>query len=242
MTNVDPKSRLIVALDVKSAEKAKALAGDLAGHVGALKVGFELFTAAGPALVRELVEMGHRIFLDLKYHDIPNTVAGAARAAASLDVFMLNVHATGGAKMMSEAAKAVAESAESIGVKKPLAIAVTVLTSMSEVDMELLGIRGTPKEVALKLAGAAAEAGMDGVVASAHEAAVIKSLCGEDFVVVTPGIRPEGTATQDQKRIMTPGDAIKAGSDYLVVGRPIHGAPSPADAAKQIVAQIEKAL
>lgn len=234
MKVIDPKDRLIVALDVNEYSKAMSLADDLAGKVGALKVGFELFTAAGPGFVMELIDKGHKVFLDMKFHDIPNTVGKAILAASSLGVFMVNVHVMGGVKMMQAAALA----GQQAGGSRPLIIGVTVLTSMGEKDLSTLGIPGKPLDVALHYAKLAKDCGLDGVVASAHEAKMIKQFCGDDFVVVTPGIRPVGSDAADQKRIMTPTQAVANGSDYLVVGRPIHGAEDPGKAAEEIVAQI----
>jgi orotidine-5'-phosphate decarboxylase len=231
-----PVERLIVALDVNDPARAQSLADELVGAVGAMKIGFELFSLAGPDFVRRLVDQGHRVFFDLKFHDIPNTVASAGRVATNLGAFMFNVHALGGQKMM----RAAVEAAKSVA-NPPLVIAVTVLTSMGQSDLADLGISGTPGEVALALAVQAKQCGLDGVVASAQEAAAIKKACGEDFVVVTPGIRPAGADVGDQKRVMTPAKAIEQGASYLVVGRPIHGAPSPRDAALQIVEQISTA-
>ena len=231
------KDKLIVALDVDTRHKAIELARTLSGRIGALKVGLELFTLAGPDFVRDLVAADHRVFLDLKFHDIPNTVGRASRRAATLGTFMFNVHAGGGAKMMEAAAQAIQDMPE-----KPLVIGVTVLTSMDEEDLKALNMPGAAKERALGYAILAKKSGLDGVVASAREAAAIKEACGRDFLVVTPGIRPGGSDVGDQKRVMTPGKAIAAGSDYLVVGRPITGADDPEAAASAIVNEIEEAL
>ena len=233
----EPKDRLIVALDVNDPGKALALADELAGSVGALKVGFELFTTAGPGLVEQLVDLGHRVFLDLKLHDIPNTVARTASVLGKLGVFMFNVHACGGMKMMQAAALAVKKS----GDRRPLLIGVTVLTSMGPEDLQELGIGSTPLETAALYARLAQKAGLDGVVASAREAGKIKELCGPDFLVVSPGIRPADADAQDQKRIMTPAKAIAAGCDFIVVGRPIYQADSPKQAALDIIEEIRSA-
>ena len=234
---LNPKDRLIVALDVADPDKALALAQQLSGTVGALKVGFELFTRGGPDLVARLIDRGHRVFLDLKFHDIPNTVARASLSVASMGVVMFNVHVSGGIEMMTAAVTAL----ESIH-PKPIALGVTVLTSLGAQDLAQLKMPGTPLDRVIHYAKLAKVAGLDGVVASAKEAAVIKKACGEDFYVVTPGIRPAGADTGDQKRIMTPEKAIRNGADFLVVGRPIHAAPDPKQAAAAIVDQIEAAL
>ena len=243
------RDKLIVALDLPSGDAATRMAERLEGHVGMFKVGSELFTAEGPVPVRYLVATGHRVFLDLKFHDIPNTVRAAARGAAQLGVSMVNVHASGGRKMM-EAALEGARSALAVdagkpglspgpGVTGPKVLAVTILTSLERQDLEQLGISGTPLEVVVRLASLAQSAGLDGVVASAREISALRQACGPDFLIVTPGIRPADAAANDQARIATPASAIAAGADYLVVGRPITGAPDPAAAADAIVAEME---
>jgi orotidine-5'-phosphate decarboxylase len=196
-----------------------------------LKVGKELFTIAGPDLVRQLIDLGFEIFLDLKFHDIPNTVAKAVRAAAGLGVWMVNVHASGGEAMM-HAAKAALDDCES---RKPLLIGVTVLTSMNAQELKSVGCSASPAEQVLHLAQLAKHSGLDGVVCSAQEAKVLKGQCGKDFCLVTPGIRPAGASADDQQRIMTPEMALKAGSDYLVIGRPITKADNPAAACEKIL-------
>jgi len=233
-----PADRIIVALDVDSAARANALMDALAGHVGGFKIGKELFVTEGPEIVRRVVERGSRVFLDLKFHDIPNTAAGAVRAAARHSAWMVNVHASGGPAMLRAAADAAAE----FGTSRPLVIAVTVLTSLDESDLRKIGLAGTPQKAALRLAKLAKENGLDGVVASAKEAAAIKRECGADFLVVSPGIRPAGADPGDQKRLSTPGNAAKNGCDYLVIGRPITLAPDPAAAADAIAAEIAEAL
>jgi len=234
------RSRLIVALDLPSADAAARMAEKLHGHVGMFKVGFELFSAEGPVLPRYLAARGEGVFLDLKFHDIPNTVLAAAREAAHLGVRMFNVHASGGIKMM-EAARDGAKEAASAG-KRPLVLAVTVLTSLTSDDLRRIGLEGTPEEAVVRLAKLAQTAGLDGVVASAREARAIRRACRPDFVIVTPGIRPASSQAQDQARVSTPADAIGAGADYLVVGRPITGAHDPAAAADIIVAEMEQAF
>jgi orotidine-5'-phosphate decarboxylase len=234
------RSRLIVALDLPTAHAAARLAERLEGRAGVFKVGFELFSAEGPVLPRSLAARGERVFLDLKFHDIPNTVRSASREAARLGVSMFNVHALGGSKMMEAAGEGALEGR--LGGKRPLVLAVTLLTSLSAADLRELGIPGRPEETVIRLALLAQSAGVDGVVASAREARAIRGACGPDFKIVTPGIRPASFAPQDQARVSTPADAIRAGADYLVVGRPITAAPDPASAADAIVAEINQAL
>jgi orotidine-5'-phosphate decarboxylase len=219
--------RIIVALDFPDAKSASALVARLDPEACAVKVGKELFTAAGPDLVRELVRRGFRVFLDLKYHDIPNTVAQACAAATRLGVWMINVHAVGGSAMLTAARDAIAKSAAAEGRARPLLIAVTVLTSLGADDLAAIGVAGTAEAQVLRLARLAQASGLDGVVCSAQEAAMLRAACGADFKLVTPGIRPAGTQTHDQARIMTPEAAIAAGADYLVIGRAITGAADP---------------
>ena len=237
------RDKLIVALDVSSAEAGAELAMKLDGHVGAFKVGLENFSAEGPVLARFLTSRGAMVFLDLKFHDIPNTVRAAAREAAALGVAMLNVHASGGRKMMEAAREGAELGARQVsGVKRPLVLAVTVLTSLGQDDLSSMGIAGTAEEVVVRLARMAREAGLDGVVASPREVVALRRELGPDFVIVTPGIRPTSSDLNDQVRIATPASAIQAGASYLVVGRPITGAADPAAAADQIVVEIERAL
>ena len=216
----DPK--VVIALDFANAEDALNFVKTVDANKCRLKVGKELFAVAGPELVKSLVAQGFDVFLDLKYHDIPNTVAKAVQAAARMGVWMVNVHALGGRKMMQAAKQAIDECEH-----KPLLIAVTVLTSMEQSDLEELGLPGSPRENVLRFAKLAKDSGLDGVVCSAQEAADIRKEIGDDFCLVTPGIRPAGSAVNDQKRIMTPADAMAAGSSYLVVGRPITQAENP---------------
>ena len=226
--------QLLIALDVDSAARAMALTDQLRDVAGGFKIGSRLFTAEGPAIVRRVAESGARVFLDLKYHDTPNTVAGAVRAAADLGVWMLTVHTAGGADML-RAAKEAADAG-------PRIVGVTVLTSLDEAALRRLGIsRGIAAHVD-ELAGLAQEAGIDGVVASPLEIERIRGRCGGTFTVVTPGIRnPSGGAPDDQRRTLSAADAIRAGADYLVVGRPIIAAPDPRAAAAQIAKQITQA-
>lgn len=214
--------RVIIALDL-SAEAALALASRLSPQACRLKVGKELFTAAGPALVEKLVQRGFDVFLDLKFHDIPNTVAGACRAAMALGVWMLNVHALGGRAMLEAAREAVAAA----GTRRPLLVAVTILTSMTDADLRAVGIEGPPETAAARLAGLARASGLDGIVCSAQEAALIRRACGREFCLVTPGIRLPENARDDQQRVMTPAAALAAGADYLVIGRPVTQAANP---------------
>jgi orotidine-5'-phosphate decarboxylase len=234
------KNKLIVALDVETADEALRLVNMLRGNVGMFKIGSQLFTAAGPSLVSEIVNSGARVFLDLKYHDIPNTVAAAAIEAARLGVSILNVHAAGGSEMMRRTAEAVAEYADASGFTRPLVIAVTVLTSANEISLAEVGWNTNPEDLVRRLSLLAEASGMDGVVASPHEITVIRSTIKKPgFIVVTPGIRPVGSASGDQRRVTTPREAIIAGADYLVVGRPILEAEDPARAAQEILDEME---
>lgn len=228
---------ILVALDVPSAREALALADTLRGAVGGYKVGSQLFTAEGPDIVRALAMRGDRVFLDLKFHDIPNTVAGAISSACRLGAWMVNVHAAGGPAMMA-AAKDAADRAATGGQARPIVIAVTVLTSMDAATLGTIGITKSPLAQVLHLARLAQDAGLDGVVASPLETAAIRAACGPDFQIVTPGIRggAAGEAKNDQSRTMTPGEAVRAGANYLVVGRPITAAADPRLAAQQIAA------
>jgi orotidine-5'-phosphate decarboxylase len=221
--------RIIVALDYPAAVSALSLAERLEPSKCRLKVGKELFTACGPGLLEQLMKLGFEIFLDLKFHDIPNTAAQACKAAASLGVWMLNVHALGGRKMLEASRDAVANS-----VRPPKLIAVTVLTSMGQQDLADIGINATPADLVLRLATLARDSGLDGVVCSAQEAALLRKQCGENFLLVTPGIRPAQANLDDQQRVMTPLAAIQAGSSYLVIGRPITGAEDPLQALLKI--------
>jgi orotidine-5'-phosphate decarboxylase len=229
-----PAERLFVALDTADAEAAVALAGKLKGVAGGVKLGKEFFTAHGPAGVARVAAEGLPVFLDLKFHDIPNTVAGAIKAALALKPFMLNVHASGGAAMMRAAARAASQP----GAARPLVVAVTVLTSLDDDDLRAVGVRPPVVEQAVRLARLAHASGLDGVVCSAKESMAIRGACGRGFRLVVPGIRPAWAEAGDQKRIVTPSEAIALGADYLVVGRPITGARDPVAAAKRVVAEI----
>ena len=232
-------SPILVALDVDSAAKAIALADTLRGAVGGYKIGTQLFTAAGPAVVHELTSRGDRVFLDLKFHDIPNTVAGAVQSAVATGAWMVNVHASGGSAMMKAAAEAATTAAAALGRRRPLVIGVTVLTSMTDAALAEVGVARPVLEQVVHLARLAKQSGLDGVVASPQETAAIRAACGPDFQIVTPGIRPaDQQGKDDQARTLTPAEAMKAGSTYLVIGRPITGAPDPREAAKQIFASL----
>jgi orotidine-5'-phosphate decarboxylase len=228
------RDRLIVALDVPGAEEARAAVERLAGHVGMFKVGSQLFTAAGPAFVRELVSRGEKVFLDLKYHDIPNTVAAAINAASRLGVSLVNVHALGGRAMIEAAVGAL----PALGTRL---LAVTLLTSHDADTLAEIGLSGELSERVRELACLAREARADGVVASPQEVPVIREACGPEFLVVTPGVRPAGSAAGDQARVATPASALRAGADLLVVGRPILEAADPSAAADAIVREMESA-
>ncbi len=247
--------QLLVALDVEGAGRALELADSLRGVAGGFKVGSRLFTLEGPSIVRALTERGDRVFLDLKFHDIPNTVAAAVAAAASLGVWMLNVHASGGRKMMAAAAASARESAHKEGRPPPLVVAVTVLTSMNTAALAESGVAAPVLDQVARLAALAQAAGLDGVVASAQETALIRQTCGPDFLIVTPGIRDavvvqpfraagdvvqpfraaESSGRDDQERTMTAAEAIAAGASYIVVGRPIIAAADPRAAAQNVV-------
>jgi len=228
----DPK--IIVALDYASATPALALVDRLEPSLCRLKVGKELFTASGPKLLEQLMQRNFEVFLDLKFHDIPNTTAQACKVAASLGVWMVNVHALGGRKMLEAAAEAVIHSAQ-----RPKLVAVTMLTSMGQHDLADIGINATPAEMVLRLATLARDSGLDGVVCSAQEAALLRKKCGMGFCLVTPGIRPVQVSADDQARIMTPRAALQAGSNYLVIGRPVTQAADPLQALRDIHQEIE---
>ncbi len=229
-----PEERLIVALDVSSARDARKIIRALGTAVSSYKVGNQLFTAEGPSVIRELVESGKKVFLDLKFHDIPNTVAGGVCSAAALGISMLTVHAAGGSAMLRAAMEAARQAP-----KPPIVLAVTVLTSLSDADLQEIGVAGRTRDHALVLATLAQNCGCDGVVASPHEARLIRQDLGAGLVIVTPGIRPVGSAKGDQTRVNTPAEAIAAGADYLVVGRPVTEAADPRRAAEAIVAEIQ---
>jgi len=234
-------NQILVALDVDTAEAAHALADNLRGAVGGFKIGSRLFTSHGPSIVDSLVSRGDRVFLDLKFHDIPNTVAGAVAAATRLGAWMMTLHASGGHAMMKAARDAADAESAKTGRARPLVIAVTMLTSLSEETMGEIGVAGALAGQVGRLAMLAQSAGLDGVVASPQEIALIRSRCGNSFEIVTPGIRSASDDKGDQNRTMTAGDALAAGASYLVVGRPIIAAADPRAAAERIAAGCRQA-
>jgi orotidine-5'-phosphate decarboxylase len=240
---VSAEERLIVALDVETADDARAVVGELDGLVSTFKVGLQLFTAAGPGFVRELAESGKRVFLDLKFHDIPNTVAKAGVEAARCGVWMFNVHAAGGSEMMKRTVAEVAEFCSSSNRRLPLIIGVTVLTSSASQTLRETGVESDVVDQVTRLAILAQVSGLDGVVASANEIGAIRdATTGKNFLIVTPGIRPENATNDDQKRVMTPGSAISSGADHLVVGRPIVTAAERRKAAEHLLDEIKRSL
>ena len=235
--------KLLVALDVESAERAMQLVTTLRGLAGGFKIGNRLFTTEGPALVRRIVDAGSRVFLDLKYHDIPNTVEQAVEAAVGTGAWMINVHASGGTAMMEAAARAARETSMRLGRPAPLMIGVTVLTSLDQQALRAIGVERHVLEQVIALARLTQHAGLQGVVASAQETPAIREACGPQFQIVTPGIRgaSAGTERNDQSRTMGPADAIKAGANYIVVGRPIIAAPDPRAVAAAIADELAHA-
>ena len=229
--------QLLVALDVDSAKAARTLANELRGVVGGFKIGSRLFTNVGPAIVEDLAAQGDRVFLDLKFHDIPNTVAGAVAAATRLGVWMLNVHASGGTAMMRAARQAADDEAARTSRPAPLVVAVTMLTSLSDASLAEIGVVPALARQVERLAALAQSAGLDGVVASPHEIAAVRSRCGNELVIVTPGIRGAGESREDQMRTMSAAEALAAGASYIVVGRPIIEASDPRAAAERIAAE-----
>jgi orotidine-5'-phosphate decarboxylase len=230
---IPPRERLIVALDVSSAREALKIVASLVDSVQTYKVGMQLYTAEGPQMVRDLVGSGRKVFLDLKYHDIPNTVAAAVREAAKLGVSMLTVHASGGTKMLQAAVEAAREKDSG-----PQILAVSVLTSMDDQDLNEIGVHGQVVDQVVWLASLALEAGCSGVVSSAREVKTLREKLGTDFLAITPGVRPAGTAHGDQARVTTPAEAIAAGATHIVVGRPITEAANPAEAAAKILQEL----
>jgi orotidine-5'-phosphate decarboxylase len=233
----EARERLIVALDVSSSAAAQKIVAAVGESASLYKVGKQLFTAEGPQVVRDLVAARRKVFLDLKFHDIPTTVASAVREAAQLNVSMLTVHASGGARMLRAATEAAAASS-----RKPLILAVTVLTSLSDSDLQEIGVNGRVLDQALRLSALAQANGCGGVVASAQEARQIRRMVGEGFALITPGIRPRGGDAGDQARVVTPAQAIEAGASHIVVGRPITAAQDPAAAARAIVLEIASSV
>jgi orotidine-5'-phosphate decarboxylase len=230
------RDRLIVALDVSGATQARQIVQSIGESASIYKIGNQLFTAEGPQIVRDLVSSGRKVFLDLKFHDIPSTVAAAVRQAAELRVGMLTIHASGGSRMLKAAADAAAQSPS-----KPTVLAVTVLTSLSDADLSEIGFRGDVITQVITLGSLARKAGCGGLVASGQEARELRRELGNDFAIVTPGVRPAGTTTGDQARVLTPKEAIAAGATHLVVGRPILEASDPSDAVEKIMREVEEA-
>jgi len=235
------RERLVLALDVDDFKKAEELVGKLSDYVGVFKVGSQLFTAEGTKVVNMINERGGKVFLDLKFHDIPNTVARAAEVATKLGAYIFDVHTSGGYEMMKAAAEASKKISLSLGVRKPLILGVTLLTSINQEILEKeIGVKKKLEEQVVHLAKLAKAAGLDGIVASSWEIKEIRKACGEDFVILTPGIRPTGKSSDDQKRVMTPREATKLGADFLVIGRPIRNAANPVEAAKKILKEMEE--
>lgn len=243
MNDSTAQDKLIVALDVDTPDRALALFKELAPVVGMFKIGLQLFTAAGPQIVRNIVSRDGKVFLDLKFHDIPNTVAAAGIEATRLGVSIFNVHAAGGSEMMKRTADAVRETAAGERVERPKVIAVTLLTSIDSSGLQEIGVQTDVKRFVSDLAAMAADSGLDGVVASPQEITTIRqSVSQPNFLIVTPGIRGAGDAANDQRRTLTAAEAVRAGADYLVVGRPITGAADPVQAAQRIVSELAEAL
>ncbi len=238
MTDADSAKRLICAIDTAELDTAVSLAASLVDVVGAIKLGLEFYTAHGPAGVTDVSRCGLPIFLDLKYYDIPNTGAGAIRGSAALNPFMMTVHVAGGPAMMRAAMAASFRLADRNGANRPLVIGITVLTSFDDGDVVAVGMKGPLADQVRRLADLALDNGLDGVVASAHEIADLRTQCGAEFTLVVPGIRPAWSSADDQKRIVTPAEAIRRGADYLVVGRPITRADDPAAAARRVIGEM----
>ncbi len=232
---MNPVSRIYVALDTPDVERACDLAANLQGSVGGVKIGKEFFTANGPQGVRRISDVGMPVFLDFKFHDIPNTVASAIRAALPLNPSLINVHAQGGSDMLRVAAQAAQDAVDS----RPLVLAVTILTSLDDTDLQDIGVSAPVGEQVVRLARLAQSCGIDGVVCSALEIAALREACGPDFKLLVPGIRPDWASSGDQKRVMTPRQAVELGADYLVIGRPITGADDPLAAARRIAEELE---
>ena len=233
--------KIILALDVPDLESAEGLVNKLKEHVRVFKVGTQLFTAEGKRVIEMINKNNGKVFLDLKFHDIPNTVKGAVESAVKLGVYMIDVHASGGYEMMKAAADAAKQKSKEIGIERPLILGVTVLTSINnEILKNEMNVNKDVNEQVVCLAKLAKSAGLDGVVASPNEIKSIREACGEDFIVLTPGIRPSKDELNDQKRVMTPRQAIKKGADFIVVGRPITNAENPVEAAKNIIKEMEE--
>jgi len=237
-TKTDPKERIIFALDVEHFTEAQRWVNTLKDRIGMFKVGKQLFTHAGPKVVDMIRKKGQKVFLDLKFHDIPNTVAKAGEEATKLEVSVFNLHALGGLEMMKKTVEASRARAKDLGIAKPLILAVTILTSMDEGTMKEVGIQGPILDEVGRLAQLSMKAGVDGVVASPQEIGIIRERCGEKFLIVTPGIRLPSEKKDDQKRTLSPREAISAGADYLVIGRPIKEAKDPLEAVQKIIEDI----
>ncbi|MBT5073497.1 MAG: orotidine-5'-phosphate decarboxylase [Kordiimonadaceae bacterium] len=238
MAELKPSDRILCALDTTNVDGATALARTLGPHVGGVKLGLEFFGANGPDGFKQVAKTDSNIFLDLKLHDIPNTVAKAVRSLMPLRPSIMTIHTAGGPAMMAAAAVAATEAAENVGCARPIIVGVTILTSLDDEDLKAVGYQNKVSDQVVRMAMLAKENGLDGVVCSPHEISLIKEACGKDFKLVVPGIRPAGSAKEDQKRIMTPNEAVKLGADYLVIGRPITQAGDPAIAAQQIANEI----
>lgn len=238
MSDLKPSERILCALDTTSVSDAADLARELGPHVGGVKLGLEFFGANGPEGFKEIAKADQNIFLDLKLHDIPNTVAKAVHSLMPLRPKIMTIHTAGGPAMMRAAADAATEAAKNVGCDRPIIVGVTILTSLDNEDMTAIGYQNKVSMQVVKLARLAKESGLDGVVCSSHEIKLIKESCGQDFKLVVPGIRPAGSAIGDQKRTMTPAEAVALGADYLVIGRPITKDDNPAEAAKKIADEI----
>lgn len=238
MTTIDASQRILCALDTTDTGQASTLAGKIKNHVGGVKLGFEFFYANGAEGFRAIAECGMPIFLDLKLHDIPNTVAKAIHSLMPLKPSIMTLHTAGGPAMMKAAIKAAEDAAQTVGCPRPLIVGVTILTSLDDTDLGAIGMTQPVSSQAVKLARLAQDSGLDGVVCSPHEIEAIKHACGADFKLVVPGIRPKGSQTGDQKRVMTPAEAVALGADYLVIGRPITQADDPARAAMAIAEEL----
>ena len=240
--SINARDRLIVALDVERADEARGLVAELEEFAGAFKVGLQLFTSAGPSFVRELCDAGIKVFLDLKFHDIPNTAAKAGVEAARNGIWMFNVHASGGNEMMHAVVSEVGAFCEKQSIDRPKIIGVTVLTSSNQETLKQAGINDLPSEQVMRLVRLAKGSGLDGVVASPQESLLIRAELGSEFTVVTPGVRPINASNDDQRRVMTPSDAIRAGADHLVIGRPITASNDRVAAAQEILQEIKTAV
>ena len=238
MSNLKPSERILCALDTTNVEEAAILAGELSPHVGGIKLGLEFFGANGPQGFLEVAKANRNIFLDLKLHDIPNTVAKSIHALMPLRPKIMTIHTAGGSAMMKAASEAATLAAKNEGCERPIIVGVTILTSLDNEDIEAIGFQNKVSMQVVKLARLAKESGLDGVVCSPHEIKLIKESCGADFKLVVPGIRPAGSDTGDQKRVMTPEEAVSLGADYLVIGRPITKSDNPAQSAQLVANEI----